>query len=123
MSMEVIRDVAITNPYLMYQERSTTEHLVVVFHPIPVTPKELFKEQRLLGMFDMGVHFVVDGSGNIYSCLPLHAYADVSYKYRDDSIYIIMLGCSSFSDMSDAQQMALKDIKNTLNIPTVISED
>lgn len=120
-TVKVVRDVSIMNPVIKYKERDKTEYLCVVFHPINVSPQDIYREQRIQCMFSMGVHFLLYPDGSVYECLPMTAPADILYDHADDGIYIMAVGCDSVPTMADAQRHVFDKMQGELNLEHFIT--
>ncbi len=120
-TVEVLHDDQIMNKSIKYKEREKTDYLCVVYHPIKSKPTEIYREQRIQCMFDMGVHFLLYPDGTVYECLPLTAHADILYDHTEDGIYIMAVGCESLPTMTDAQRYTFDKMKKELNLKHFIS--
>lgn len=120
-TVDVVHDERIMNTAIKYKEREKTDYLCVVYHPINVSPQDIYREQRIKCMFDMGVHFLLYPNGTVYECLPMAAHADILYDHTEDGIYIMAVGCESLPTMTDAQRHVFDKMRAELKPKHFIS--
>lgn len=118
-----IDDTTITKG-IAYKDREETVGVFMVFHPIESTPEEIYREQRLKLMFDMGVHFLVYPDGTVYQTLPTTAHADILYDHTEDGIYIMLVGCGeSQKEMTDCAKHSVNELLKMLGYKTCTPEE
>lgn len=108
---------------LKYKEREETNMVRVLFEPKVKTVREIYKSQRKEGLFNIGYHLIVMPNGEVKEGIPFLNYGDYRLAHVQDSIYVLLVGCSNEKDMSDAQRKTLRDIKNKYALDVHYGDD
>lgn len=108
---------------LKYKEREETHMMRIMFDSEAKTEKDVYREQRKEGLFNVGYHFIVLPTGGVKKGIPYLAYADYRFSHVHDSLYVLFVGSKSDSAMTDAQCKALEYLKDELQLEVHFGDD
>jgi len=108
---------------LKYKKRKLTESIRVLYEPKNKTVKEIYKEQRCSGLFNIGYQFILLPDGTLEEGIPFYVYADFRFAHVNDSVYVLAVGCKDKDSMTKAQMHTLDNLGLVKRVPIIYSED